>query len=140
MNKIDAGGGNFEGFRFNIIKHRGDPQTAETLSGHTVKKESHVYLKSPYDNKVISLRCADYHGEHFVYINPMYEKDGSDGLGQWFAMCTCGSPAVIIGPMAAQSHDEGLWENMLVCYAFAMTQASHGHGWHQGQEPRKKWK
>lgn len=72
---------------FTTIKHRGDPKSAVTIDGHAVRKEEKVYIPE-YSAFVM---CVDYHGEHFVYLDPSTKK------GRWFAMCTCGSPAAIVG-------------------------------------------
>ena len=126
-------------YRFNVIHHRGDPTRATLQSGHTVTKLDQVYIKSPFDNTWLSLKCADYHGEHFVYIDPLYNIDGPEGEHHWFAMCTCGGPAVIIGPgVAGMTHEAGVGLNMLVCLHFMNTLAKYGTGFHQGQS-RQQW-
>lgn len=80
---------------FSIIKRRGDPKTALTMDGIEVSKEDSVLIDDPYDTNTpqrkIEVICMDYHNEHFVYIDPVNKK------GRWFAWCTCGSPAVVIG-------------------------------------------
>jgi hypothetical protein len=91
-------------YQFNIIRHRGDPQTAETLSGHTVRRQEKVFVREAIEtfqsNGVIL--CAPY-DDHFVYLDPVNEQ------GHWFAMCTCGSPAVVVNG------------NTLVCYIHTNT-------------------
>jgi hypothetical protein len=124
---------------FNIIRHRGDPQVATTASGHTVIKKDRVIIPSPLDGKMISLRCADYHMEHFVYIDPLFAtKLPEDAPGYWFAMCTCGSPAVIISPAEAALHDgdkyDGSQDNELVCQFYMNTLMAFGLGYHANQE------
>lgn len=128
----------FEGATFNIIKSRGDPKVAVTLSGHTVTKQNEVYCKSPFDTESwVSIKCADYHNEHFIYVDPVYNMDSDKGgKGHWFAMCTCGSPAVIVGMREGEVHETGLEENLLVCYHYTATLLQYGHGWHQGQDKR----
>jgi hypothetical protein len=127
---------------YNIIALRGDPTTATTLSGHKVEKKDRVIIPSPFDGQMITLKCADYHNEHFVYIDPMFEKELPKGEKKryWFAMCTCGSPAVIISPSQASIHEghvigEDL-ENMLVCQMYMMNLMEYGFGFHMGQEKR----
>lgn len=100
---------------FSIIKQRGDPKTATTLDGHVVHKEEKVFV--PEWNRWVA--CADYHGEHFVYLDP------SDKPGRWFAMCTCGSPAVIVGKDVYKGE-----QGMLVCHFHA------AQGYHQTSDGR----
>jgi hypothetical protein len=93
----------FEGKLFNIIHHRGDPQTAVTLSGHTVRRQEFVVVPEMLDmGKSTIVKCAPY-DDHFLYLDPVNLP------GHWFAMCTCGAPAVIIGT------------GMLVCFQHAST-------------------
>jgi len=127
----------FKGAIFNIIHQRGSPNEATTLSGHKVKKEEFVFLKVPTDmgfykaGDWISVKCADYHGEHFVYVNPLYLMDGPKAKDQWFALCTCGSPAVIINPReAGLTHETNVKGNMLVCHVYTSTLLQYGVGRH----------
>jgi hypothetical protein len=136
---------------FNIIKTRGDPDVATTLTGHHVTKKERVIIPSPFDGTMISLLVADYHDEHFVYIDPLFEKDlpENDERSYWFAMCTCGSPAGIIGPSDANIHEgvslydrltgKGVGENLLVCQFYYGTLLANGYGWHANQDP-KQWR
>jgi len=137
---------------YNIIKQRGSPTEAITLTGHHVTKKDEVLIPSPFDNtQMMFVRCADYHMEHFVYVDPNFEKElpEDEDKQYWFAMCTCGSPAVIIGGEDVSIHEGHNWlqdilsnmggppPNMLVCQAYMTTLKMHGHGYHQGQGKRK---
>jgi hypothetical protein len=150
---MSDGNGNTENIqghktKFNIVKWRGDPTTATTLSGHHVEKKERVIIPSPFDGTMITLLCADYHMEHFVYIDPLFELelDPSEEMRYWFAMCTCGAKAVIIGPADAAIHQghtasdvlegKSVRENMLVCEHYMGSLLTEGHGYHQGQDPR----
>lgn len=121
--------GNGKPYRFNIVKHRGDPKTAVLESGDTVTKEEYIYF--PDENgQMRSVQCADYHGEHFVYKNPLAFMDGPQWRGQWFAMCTCGSMAVVLDPKTAESHTAGMKTSLLVCYNYMLTLEQFGVGRH----------
>jgi hypothetical protein len=126
----------FEGTKFNIIKHRGSPTEAMLASGHKVEKQEYVFLRIPTQigsyraGDWISLKTADYHGEHFIYIDPLYLEDGEAGRGHWFAMCTCGSPAVIVNPQETGLSDSPERDNLLVCYHYMVTRQAYGHGRH----------
>ncbi len=132
---------------YNIIKNRGDPTTAITLTGHRVEKKDFVILPNPMDSagyasQPMMLVCADYHNEHFVYIDPLFEVDlpKSEKRNFWFAMCTCGAPAGIIGPGDVAKHEGQEWDgtqgSMLVCQYYYQMILMHGHGFHVGQDPR----
>lgn len=135
---------NWKNYDFNIIKFR-DPKQATLASGDVVHRADRVYFKVPEDAEMsgliggdwITLKCADYHTEHFLYINPLYLRDRTKGKGCWFAMCTCGSPAVIVGPGDAAMEDSSCPERLLVCYLYHLTLTQTGHGRHAttGERP-----
>lgn len=138
-------GFNTAGYTYNIIKHRGSPEEAITLSGHRVEKQEYVYFKIPEEAQLgnlmggewMSLKCADYHMEHFIYIDPVFLMEGPEATGHWFAMCTCGSPAVILDTKGTIEHDTLETQNLLVCYHYMLTKSNYGHGHHVGQDKRK---
>ncbi len=129
--------------KFNIIKHRGSPNEATTLSGHKVEKQEHVYyLKpSPYgrNEQWVMVKCADYHGEHFVYCDPLYNNSKGEGIGHVAFMCTCGSQAVIVGPVEAALENSRAVEQLLVCLIYHHTLREYGVGKHSHQEGRREW-
>jgi hypothetical protein len=137
----------FSDFSFSIIKHRGSPNEAFTLDGKKVTKEEFVYVRIPTDmgyglraGDWIKVKCADYHGEHFVYLDPAYNSDDPKAKGRWFAMCTCGSPAVIVEPGTAMTHETNATEKMLVCYEYTATIIQYGVGSHgTAKRKHRKW-
>ena len=74
-------------FNFAIIKHRGDLNHAETVDGYKVHRKEKIYFKEHG-----YVKCAPYNN-HFLYDDPMANKI----IGRWTPMCSCGSPAAIIG-------------------------------------------
>lgn len=137
-----SGNDKFSNYSFNIISNRNSPTEAVISSGQRVKKQDFVFFKLPGEigqlkaGDWVSIKCADYHNEHFIYIDPVYLKDGQEGVGHWFAMCTCGSPAVIIDVHDTKEHDVQEDRNLLVCYHYMLTKTNYGHGWHVGQDGR----
>lgn len=138
---IDDPGGQRPKHVYNIVHTRGDPTHAMTITGHAVEKKDIVIIPSPFDGTMITLRCADYHNEHFVYIDPLFsaELPKDEGRSFWFAMCTCGSPAAIIGGGEVARHEGRKWEgpeeNMLICQHYFQTLIDNGYGWHVNQDP-----
>ncbi|MCK5548801.1 MAG: hypothetical protein KAI64_07280 [Thermoplasmata archaeon] len=137
---------------FNIIKKRGSPTEATTAAGDKVKKEPFLIVPSPHNpDTLVTIQCADYHEEHFVYLDPLFFIDlkPDDPRKIWWAMCTCGSPAVVVGGTTAAKHEGHNWihevlnrdghnvENILVCEHYMARLDTQGHGWHQGQEGRQ---
>ena len=98
-----------EGFSFCIIRHRGSPNEAETDEGKKVKRQPSIYLQS-YDGLFMVAPYLD----HFVYQDP------SKKIGRWTLMCTCGSPAVIVG-YDAYKQDASPQGSMIVCLCHAQT-------------------
>lgn len=134
----------FKDMSFNIIKRRGDPKSAITHSGHFVEKQEYVYLR---DDKGLyqNVRCADYHNEHFIYVDPQFNVERADGQPNtkrgWFAMCTCGSPAVLVGrgvgALGTDHFDYG--EMLLVCMIHTQALLDSGIGRHQTSSGRQWW-
>lgn len=91
---------------FSIIHHRGTVNDATTLDGYEVHRQEFVWIRGY--GKVI---CPSY-DNHFTYLDPKPVKRGEPY--RWFAMCTCGSPAVITGTRA-YSHLGSPSGWMLVC-------------------------
>jgi hypothetical protein len=106
---------------FAVIQQRGDPYKAITLDGQTVVREEKVFIPE-YQNFVA---CAPY-SSHFVYLDP-------SGIEQrWFAMCTCGSPAVIVGYDAYRQDASSNEGAMLVCLF-------HAQRGHHANEQGSQW-
>lgn len=106
---------------FSVIKHRGDPDKAVTLDGFTITREEKVFIPE-YGNFI---KCAPYNS-HFVYLDP------SGIEGKWFAGCTCGSFAVIVGYSGYKQDASSNEGAMLVCHYHAT------HGFH-ANEQGSKW-
>jgi len=83
----------FQKTTFSIIKHHNSPNSATTLDGHSVIRKKQLWIQE-YKRFVI---CAPY-DNHFIYEDP------SKKAGRWVFMCTCGSPAVIVGSSVYSEH------------------------------------
>lgn len=73
------------------------------------------------------VKTVDY-DNHFVALDP------SKKVGRWFALCSCGSPAVVAGYNAykhgasAGTNEDGMVAGeMLICYAHSLT-GKHSDG------------
>lgn len=108
-------------FSFAIIKHFNSVNSATTLDGKNVKREEMLLFDEPGKERFI--RTAPY-DNHFIYIDPLWRSI----KGRWKFMCTCGSPAGIVGYNAykndASSTETG---ELLVCLSHART-GKHGGG------------
>lgn len=143
---------NLSGYSFNIVRQRGSPTEVILKSGHKVEKQDYVFFQMPNPDAsgpgdFMMVKCADYHGEHFVYLDPLYDTPPAQinpnkkttGRGHWFAMCTCGSPSVMVGPAEASFEESNSVQRLLVCYIYHSTLRQYGVGKHADQEGRKKW-
>jgi hypothetical protein len=101
---------------FAIIKHRGSNFEATTLDGHKVKRQEKIWIPD-YNNYI---NCAPY-DDHFIFEDPEKNK-----IGRWMHMCTCGSPAVVVGynVYKADASNSGA---LMVCWLHAST-GLHGTG------------
>ena len=100
-----------------IIKHKGDPNTATTLDGFKVERTDKFFIPE----MAIFMVCAPY-DNHFVYEDPSGKPD------RWWAMCTCGGPAVYVGANAYKHLAEATKSGYLVvCYTHIST-GKHNDG------------
>ncbi len=114
-----------------IIRRRSSPNSAITHDGKEVRREEKVFY-AEYDDEgyTISGRfigCCPY-DNHFVFIDPVWKQV----KGRWFAACTCGSTAVIVGYNAyrrdaSPNTDSTTPGEMLVCYHHVQT-GKHADG------------
>ena len=88
-----------------VIRHRGDPKTAETLDGYKVERKEKIFVRM--ENWNVFIPTAPY-DDHFIYETPYDPKKGI-GVDKPSFMCTCGSAAVITPGIP------GGFGNMLVC-------------------------
>jgi hypothetical protein len=103
-------------FTFAIIKHRGDLNHAETADGYKVHRQKKVWLDATEGSRGRYVMCCPY-DNHFVFIDPAWKKM----KGRWFALCSCGSGAVLVGSNvyagdASPSTEGTVQGEMLVCH------------------------
>jgi len=101
----------------NIIKHLNSPNEAITHSGKRVVRQNKLW----FNELRRFVNCAPY-DNHFCYDNPDNSK------AQWTPMCTCGSPAGIVGYNAYKT-DSSPSDNgeLVVCLSHAM-RGTHADG------------
>lgn len=87
-----------------IVRFTGDKKSAVTSTGKTVYRSENLWMGKDYK----FVHCANF-GSHFIYHDPDFNSrtgnwpmnsDGSSPkkyLGRWTPLCTCGSPAAVIG-------------------------------------------
>ena len=141
----------FKGYKFNIIRQRGSPTKVTLSTGHEVEKQDFVYFEEPNDDgsgpgKWQGIKCAQYDGEHFIYLDPLYSipphqvnpEKAQTGRGHWFAMCTCGSPAVVVSPGEAL-YEQSEAIQLMVCFLYHKSLRELGVGSHADQQGRREW-
>jgi hypothetical protein len=118
-------------FSFAIIKHRGDLNHAETADGYKVHRQNKVWITEPDGMNGRFIHCSP-DDVHFIYIDPMWTKI----KGRWFAMCSCGSPAVITGYDAYKEYGSPTSKEestrpgeMLICYQFLLNGKHNPINW-----------
>jgi len=107
---------------FAIIRQFGSPNEATTLDGHKVQRKEEIYI--PDWGKFV--KCAPY-DDHFIYEDPEAKKK----IGRWVHMCTCGSPAIIVGYNQYAQDASKYSGGLLVCKYFTDTSLENGFGVHQ---------
>lgn len=115
---------NFQ-LNFAQIRVRNTPNEATLSDGSKIyrNKEGKIWV----EGLGRPVKTLDY-DNHFVALDPSKKK------GRWFALCSCGSPAVVAGYNAyrqgasAGTDEDGMVAGeMLVCYFHAMY-ARHADG------------
>lgn len=111
-----------------IAHFHGDLKTATTADGFTVNRVESIYF--PEHGLV---KCAPY-DNHFIFDDPGFHKKGIRWKGRWTPMCSCGSPAVIVGYQVYRndaspttSAESTIPGEMIVCYSHA-TYGKHADG------------
>lgn len=101
---------------FTKIRVRNTPTKATLEDGTIIERTDRVFI--PEWSRFV--RCIDY-DNHFVALNPSKKE------GMWFALCSCGSPAVIVGynqyKHGASPSSGGVGfvaGEMLVCYVHTL--------------------
>jgi hypothetical protein len=87
-----------------VVRFTGDRKSAVLSDGKAVYRQEKLWMGKDYK----FVHCADF-GSHFIYHDPDFNSktgnwptnnDGSTPkkyLGRWTPICTCGSPAAVIG-------------------------------------------
>jgi len=110
----------------NVIKIVGDLDRATTADGKIVHRVKEIFFPEYASYPVL---CAPY-SVHFIFDDP------TTGVGHWTPMCSCGSPAVIIGANDyAKLMSPTNTGDLIVCFAHMMTFESSGHGRHADGMP-----
>jgi len=133
-------------YKLNLVRQRASPTEITLESGHVVRKEKWLYIKVGSHGYVDvrneeweTYEASDYHGEHFLYVDPLYLVDGPEGAGHQAFMCTCGSMGVVVGPSAGELEDSNRTKRMVVCFVYHNSLQAYGVGHHADQVGRKKW-
>jgi hypothetical protein len=106
---------------FAIIKKL-SANDATTLDGHRVTRQEQIYV--PEWGTFV--KCSPY-DDHFIYEDPESHKK----LGRWAHMCTCGSPAIIVGFKAYEQDASKYSGGLFVCKHYTDTSITNGYGTHQ---------
>jgi len=124
--------------QFAVIKRRGDLNTCETADGHIVHRQDKLFVEEA-DGSGRFIFCAP-DADHFIFIDPVWRNI----IGRWFAMCSCGSPAVITGYKAYEAFGSPTTRQestrpgeMLICYHFGQYGKHMDVNWDEGREKTK---
>lgn len=107
-------------YSFAVIRNRGQQNEAVTVDGAKVYRQDRIILQSFADEFPDGIQCASY-DNHFIYFDP------SRKVGRWKTMCTCGSPAVIVGYDAYSKDASKSSSPLIVCLSHAKS-GRHGDG------------
>lgn len=100
---------------FSIIKHAGIVSSAVTLDGKQVYRTDKIW----WVDKLVDVVQYD---NHFIY------PDMSKKRGRWWAMCTCGAPAVVVGYNAYKQDASPTATGEMVVCMFHAQNGKHSDG------------
>lgn len=104
----------------NVIRNWNTPNIAKTLSGHEVRREQAIYLKS-HEAAYACLPTA----MHFCYKDPVEGKRGSTIL------CTCGAAAGVFGRVAYKKWTSVNYGNEVIACTNFIQYGVHADGSHE---------
>lgn len=112
---------------FNIIRYAGERDTAVTSDGITVHRQKKVWLEDKENSRWVACAPDD---DHFVFIDPLWTKIP----GRWFAYCSCGSPAILVGSnqykqFGSPAKDSTQKGEMLICKNYMDTNQHYPVNW-----------
>lgn len=110
---------NYSKPKFEIVRHAGQVDVGMTVDGIPVHRQDKIWVEEGEKSRFIACPSDDM---HFIFIDPNWKKI----VGRWFAYCTCGSIAVIVGSLAYKEYSSPSMEGtikgeMLICYEYAQT-------------------
>lgn len=103
----------------NVIRNWNTPNIAKTLSGHEVRRENAIYLKS-HEAAYACLPTA----MHFCYKDPQVKKGST-------ILCTCGAPAGVFGREAYRRLTSVNYGNEVVACTSYIQYGRHADGSHE---------
>jgi len=114
-----------------IVKFTGDRKSGVTNTGKTVYRRDKIWMGKEYG----LVKTAGY-GSNFIYVDPDYNEKtgewprGKKYVGRWTPMCSCGSPAAIVGAKVYKGdasptgrQDSTTPGQMIIC----LSVANYGH-------------
>ena len=103
----------------NVIRNWNSPNEATTLSGHKVKREQAIYLKS----HEAAYPCLPTY-LHFCYKDPTIHRGST-------ILCTCGAAAGVFGREAYKKWTSINYGNEVIACTEFIQQGKHGDNSHE---------
>jgi hypothetical protein len=109
-----------------VIRIAGDLKRAKTADGKFVYRTDSIFFP---EYSSYPVKCAPY-SVHFIFDDP------TKTVGHWSPMCSCGSPAVIIGSNTyTKLMAPTITGDLIVCFTHMATFEQSGHGRHADGMP-----
>lgn len=96
------------------VRNVGSPKICYVKNPYTgaeieVQYQEHIFITAEYG----IIQCIN-DGQHFTFLDPVQISPLDPVTRRWFALCSCGSPAQIIGSNPVAKHTSG-GRYMLAC-------------------------
>lgn len=117
--------------KFHIIRYAGQRDEATTSDGIKVYRKDKVWVADMERGTGRFIACAP-DDTNFIFVDPNWTKV----VGRWFAYCSCGSPAVIVGSNAYKQYGSYSTEGtikgeLLICKEFLETAKHYPINWRE---------
>ena len=104
-----------------VIRHHGDLNKAWTADGKEVYRQDTLWFP---EWQMYPIKCCPY-SVHFIFDDPIKK------VGHWTPMCSCGSPAGIVGyGIYTKLMSPTITGEMIVCLTHMKTFEATGKGIH----------
>lgn len=112
---------------FSVVRNIGNPKVCYVQNPYNKETEYTVqYQEKVWFDNYGMVECIN-DGAHFTFLDPVKISPLDPLTQRWFALCSCGAPAVLVGHNPLKSKTSEMGHYWLACYN-AITYERHSDG------------